>query len=91
MVAAHAARGGFERVALHSGEAFERGLQFSLRELQLGQRLRVELVEAVRVLQHRFVAALLHVGQDVGHHLLDRRVRVRGPMQPRLEFSVEAG
>jgi hypothetical protein len=62
-----------------------------LRQLEFRHGRGTEPVEAARVLEHRIVAALLHVGQDVGHHLLDGRVGVRGPMQPRLEFSVEAG
>ena len=52
------------------------------REFQLRQRGRRKRVEAVGVLQHRRVAALLHVRQDVSHTLLDLRVGFGRPMQP---------
>ena len=69
----------------------EGGAQFVGPEFQRRHAGHVEPVEARRVLEHRRVAALLHVGQDPGHHRLDRRVRFRGPMQTRLEGGFEIG
>ncbi|MPN09900.1 hypothetical protein SDC9_157193 [bioreactor metagenome] len=91
VVAAHALGGGRERAFLRIVQAVESGLQLGLRELQLGHALDVERVESRGVFQHRRVAALLHIGEDVRHALLDGRVRIGRPMQSRREVSLERG
>ena len=63
----------------------------TLRQLQRCHAVHLQSVEARRVLQHGRIAALLHIGQDVGHALLDGRVRVRRPMQALRKIVFEVG
>jgi hypothetical protein len=58
-------------------EAVERGLQRVLRQFERGDAVRAQPVEAVRVFEHRGVAARFHVGEDLRDRLLDRFVLAR--------------
>ena len=66
-------------------------LEFGLRQLQCSHRSGMHAIKARRVVQHGGVAALLHIGQDVGCALLDLRIRLGRPVQPRLELGLKAG
>jgi hypothetical protein len=78
VVAAHAPGGGLQRLALLGGQAVEGGGQLVGLELQRAHAGRAHAVEAGGVFQHRR-AARAHVGQDVGHALLDGRVLLGAP------------
>jgi hypothetical protein len=90
VVLAHARGGSAAGLALGLGNGVVGGLEFGLRQLQrrhVGSR---KAVEAGGVLQHGGVAALLHIGQDVGHALFDGGVLLRRPVQARCEFSIKS-
>jgi hypothetical protein len=72
-------------------QAVEGGFQLLLGQLQRRHGIGLQAVKACRVLQHGGVAALLHIGQDVGHALLDGRIRVRRPMQTLRKIMLELG
>ncbi|MNV98924.1 hypothetical protein D3C71_1942350 [compost metagenome] len=91
MVAAHALGGRLQRFALDIGQAVKRGLELGRRQLQRRQAVRGQAVEALRVFEHGGIAALLHIGQDVGHALLDRCIGIGRPMQAGLEGSFKIG
>jgi len=91
VVAAHTACGGFQCFALVCRQAVESGLEFFLGQLQRGHGVGAQAVKAGGVLQHGGIAALLHIGQDVGHTLFDGGVRVRRPMQTRSEIMLKLG
>ena len=91
VVGAHALGGGRQRIALLVAQAVEGGLELGLRQLQRCHAVHLQSVEARRVLQHGRIAALLHIGQDVGHALLDGRVRVCRPMQALRKIVFEVG
>ena len=55
--------------------------------LQRSERVGAQAIEAGGVLQHRRVAALAHVGQDLGHAAFDGRVRLGRPMAQALELD----
>ena len=48
-------------------------------------------IKALGVFQYRCIAALVHVGQDIGHALLDGRVGVGRPMQAGCKISLKSG
>ena len=89
VVAAHARGGGLQGFALNSGNGLEGGFQLGLRQLQLRQGDAIQGVKALGVLQHRRIAAMLHVQQDVGHALLNGGIGCRRPMQARFEISLK--
>ena len=91
VVAAHAGSGGLQRVALHGGNGVESGLELCLRQLQRRHGVGLQAIKALGVFQYRCIAALLHVGQDVGHALLDGRVGVGRPMQAGCKISLKSG
>jgi hypothetical protein len=91
VVAAHAGGGGLQRVALHGGNGVESGLELGLRQLQRRHGVGLQAVKALRCIPARRIAALLHVGQDVGHALLDGRVGVGRPMQAGCKISLKSG
>jgi hypothetical protein len=71
--------------------ASKAALKLGLRQLQRRHRVGLQAIEALGVFQHRRIAALLHVGQDVGHALLDGRVGVGRPMQAGCKISLKSG
>ena len=91
VVAAHALGSGLQRVALGLRNGVERGLEVGLGQLQRRHVGGREAIEAGGVLQHRRIAALLHIGQDVGHALLDGRIGVGRPMQTGCKISLKSG
>ena len=91
VVAAHAAGRCLQGLALGDRNRFKSSLELGLCQLQCGHRAGLHAVETRRVVQHGGVATLLHVSQDVSHTLLNLGVRLRRPVQTRLELSLEAG
>ena len=71
--------------ALSRGQAVKGRFEFGLRQLQRLHAGGRQAVKALRVVKHRGIATLLHVGQDGSHALFDGSVRLGRPMQPRLE------
>jgi hypothetical protein len=69
------ARGGLlQRLALFGGQVEQRRLQLALGQFQFDHRLRIEVVEAARVLQHGGIADGAHRREDLGHRPLDALV-----------------
>jgi len=91
VVAAHPLGRGLQGIALGGGNGVERRLEIGLREFQRRHGLCRQAVEAGRVVEHGGIAARLHIGQDVGHALLDGCIRVGGPMQAIAEGGFEIG
>ena len=91
VVSANPPGSGLQGISLGGGNRLERGFQFGLREFKLGHRSGAQPVKAGGVLQHGRIAALLHIGQDVGHPLFDLGVGVGRPVQPGLELSLKFG
>ena len=89
MVAAHAHGSGLQGVALLGRQTLKGTAQFISTQFQLGHAFDVEAIEATGEIEHRLVAALAHVGQDVGHALLDALVGLGRPVQTLLKISVE--
>ena len=54
-------------------------------------RVIVQAITNADIRAGRYPAAPLHVGQDVGHALLDGRIGVGGPVQAGCEISLESG
>ena len=88
---AHAARSRFQRFALGYGQAVESSLQLGLGQLQCSHGISAQAIKAGGVLQHGGIAALLHIGQDVGHALLDGCIRVCRPMQAFSKIMLKLG
>ena len=76
VVAAHPRCRRLQSVALHGGNGVERGFQFGLRQFERSHAGRIQAVKAGGVFQHRRIAALAHVSEDVGHALLNGGVSV---------------
>ncbi|MNS95365.1 hypothetical protein D3C72_1296210 [compost metagenome] len=91
VVAAHAARGRFQGLALLGGQALEGRLEFVLFKLQRSHALNLQAIKAGGVLQHSRIAALLHIGQDVCHTLLDGCIRIGRPMQALRKIMLKSG
>ena len=91
MVAAHTARGRFQGLALISGQAVEGGLEFVLAEFERGHAIGLQMVKTGGVFKHSRIAALLHIGQNVCHALLDSRIRIGRPMQTLRKIMLECG
>jgi hypothetical protein len=51
----------------------------------------LQIVKSRCVFEHRRIATLLHIGQDVGHALLDGGVGVGRPMQALLKQGFKVG
>ena len=81
VVVADAPRRAFERAALRRRDRAERRLQLGRADLERGDRIGFEAVEAPRVLEHRGVAAGPHVVEDRGDALLDRPVGLGRPVR----------
>ena len=89
VIAADPGRRSLQCVLLHFWQAVECRLQFILLQLQFGHVAHLQAIETRRVFQHRGITTLLHVGQDVGHTLLDLGIGIRAPVQTRLEGGLE--
>ena len=87
MVGAHTAGSRLQCIALGSGNRMKRRLELSLRQLQRGHVRYIQRIETGGVFQHCRVAALLHIGQNTGHPLLDGGVGVGRPVQAGLELG----
>ena len=91
VVLAHTGRSGLKGIALCSRKAVECRLQFSLGDLQRLHIRRLQTVKTLGVIEHGRIATLLHIGQDVGHALLDGGVGVGRPMQAGREGRFKTG
>src|SRR4026208_718433 len=60
-------------------------------DLELGERAGAYLVETLRILEHRGVAAGAHLGKDRAHHRLDAAILRRIVARKRRELGIEAG
>ena len=91
VVVAHPVGGGLQGVALGWGDGLEGVLQLGTGQLQRGDALSHHAVKARGVVQHGGIAAHAHVGQDVGHPLLDGVVGLGRPVQHAAKLGFEIG
>ena len=91
VVTANTLGSGLERTALLGGNAVECRFEFCLRQLQRTHVGHGQCVKARGVLQHGGIATGLHVGQDVGHTLLNGSIGVGRPVQAGLELLLKIG
>ena len=83
--------GGFQGCLNFGLQTLKRGLQIVLRQNEVGYGLGGRAVEAVGVFDERRIAALLHIGADVGDDAVDFR-NLRGfKGQQGFEFGLESG
>ena len=82
-------RRGLQSVPLRCRQAVQGSLQLGLGDLQGLHAGGLQSIKTLGVLQHRRITALLHIGQDGGHALLDGGVGVGRPMQagPKSHFK----
>ena len=94
VVAAHPRRRGFKRRALFCRQTRQRLLQGFARQLQFADRRGIQAIEAVGVLEHRRIAARLHVSQNRRDGALNRFVlralKSQQCREARFEISVAA-
>jgi hypothetical protein len=66
-------------------------LQFRLRDFKFGHAGGVQTIEALGVVEHRRIPPFLHIGQDVGHTVLDGGIGVGRPVQALGKSGLKAG
>jgi hypothetical protein len=91
VVAAHTLGSRLQGFSLGGGDGFKRGLEFFASEFKLCEGGGLHAVKTLGVFEHRCVAALLHISQDVGHTLLDGAVGVGAPVQAGFELGFKVG
>ena len=91
VVAFHAGGGLLQGRLNVCGQALESGLQIGLGKREVGHALCRSAVKAVAVFDHGRIAALLHIGADIGHDLIDFRVLRGFKSQQGLERALEVG
>ena len=83
--------GGFQGGLNFGLQTLKRGLQIVLRQNEVGYGLGGRAVEAVGVFDERRIAALLHVGADVGDDAVDFGILRGLKSQQGFEFGLEIG
>ena len=91
VVAAHTRGSVLQGLLLHLGQALEGGFQLGLGQLQRRHAVGLQAVKTCGVLQHRCIATGFHIGQDIGHALLDGGIGVGRPMQALLKLGFKVG
>ena len=95
MVTPHAARSDLQCILLGLGQTIVSCLEVGLRQLEARNTFRLQSIKTRGVFQYRSIAPALHIIQDAGDPLHNRRIGICGPMQPRLELrfkcSIQGG
>ena len=66
-------------------------MQLVLRDFELSHVGGIQTVKSSGVFEHRRITARLHIGQDVGHALLDGGIGVGRPVQALGKSGLEIG
>ena len=91
VVTAHPRGSVLQGLLLHAGQAVKRGFEFGLGQFQGGHVGGLQTVKTLGVFQDGSVATRFHIGQDVGHALLDGGIGVGRPMQALLKQGFKVG
>ena len=89
VVLAHTLGRRLQSLALRGRDGIKGRTAFVSADLQRGHAVGLDVVEALRVLQHRCVTTNLHIGKDLGHARFDRRIGLGRPVAQPREFGLE--